>query len=131
MQTSSSANRTWSEFSSASEYTATVLMPSSRQAQMIRSAISPRLAMRIFLNMSGGLDGEQPFAVLNRLAVLHVRADDLAVVLRSNLVHQLHRFDDAEHLVLLHPLPDFHEGGGARFRGPVERSDDRRLHDRE
>src|SRR5712692_1919829 len=32
---------------------ATVLMPSSRQAEMIRSAISPRLAIRIFLNMRG------------------------------------------------------------------------------
>ena len=31
--------------------TATVLMPSSRQAWMTRSAISPRLAIRIFLNM--------------------------------------------------------------------------------
>jgi hypothetical protein len=28
-----------------------VRMPSSRQAQMMRRAISPRLAMRIFLNM--------------------------------------------------------------------------------
>src|SRR5918994_6847222 len=101
MQTSSSANRTWSEFSSASEYTATVLMPSSRQAQMIRSAISPRLAMRIFLNMSGGLDGEQALAVLNGLAVLDVDADDLPVVFRGDLVHQLHRLDDAEHLILL------------------------------
>ena len=52
MQTSSSAKRTCSEFSSASEYTATVLMPSSRQAKMMRSAISPRLATRIFLNIA-------------------------------------------------------------------------------
>src|SRR3954465_10106601 len=99
MQTSSSANRTCSEFSSASEYTATVLIPSSRQAQMTRSAISPRLAMRIFLNMSGGPDREQPLAVLHRLAVLHVGVDDLAVVLGRDLVHQFHRLDDAEHLV--------------------------------
>ena len=54
MQTSSSANRTCSEFSSASEYTATVLMPSSRHAWMMRSAISPRLAIRIFLNIERG-----------------------------------------------------------------------------
>src|SRR5215203_1002556 len=104
MQTSSSANRTCSEFSSASEYTATVLMPSSRQAQMTRSAISPRFAIRIFLNMScrcrparedlssiGRPDGEQPLAVLHRLAVFHVGADDLAVVFGGDLVHQLHR----------------------------------------
>src|SRR3954462_10748105 len=114
MQTSSSANRTCSEFSSASEYTATVLMPSSRQAQMMRRAISPRLAIRIFLNMrwrfrSSGLDGKQPFAVLDRLPVLHVGAHDLTIVLRRDLVHQLHRFDDAEHLVLLHPFADLDE----------------------
>src|SRR3954470_3116454 len=50
MHTSSSANRTCSDSRSASEYTATVWMPSSRQARITRSAISPRLAIRIFLN---------------------------------------------------------------------------------
>src|SRR6478672_5960901 len=51
MQTSSSAKRTCSDSRSASEYTATVSTPSSRQARMTRSAISPRLAIRTFLNM--------------------------------------------------------------------------------
>jgi hypothetical protein len=32
------------------------------------------------LNISGGLDGEQAFAVLKPASVLHVGADDLAVV---------------------------------------------------
>src|SRR5689334_15086926 len=50
MQTSSSANRTCSDSRSASEYTATVCTPSSRHALMTRSAISPRFAMRTFLN---------------------------------------------------------------------------------
>src|SRR5690348_7260833 len=50
MQTSSPANRTWSDSRSASEYTATVCTPSSRHARMTRSAISPRLAIRTFLN---------------------------------------------------------------------------------
>src|SRR5688500_3309594 len=110
MHTSSSANRTCRQFSSASESAATVLMPSSRHAPMTRSPISPRLAMRIFLNI--GLyrpEGEQPFAVLHGLAVLHVGADDVAVVLRRDLVHQLHRLDDAEDLILLDPFPDLHE----------------------
>src|SRR6185436_18480996 len=52
MQTSSSANRTCSDSRSASEYTATVWMPSSRQARMTRSAISPRLAIKTFLNIA-------------------------------------------------------------------------------
>src|SRR3954470_17097751 len=50
MHTSSSAKRTCSDSRSASEYTATVCTPSSRQARMTRNAISPRLAMRTFLN---------------------------------------------------------------------------------
>jgi APA family basic amino acid/polyamine antiporter len=37
---------------SASEYTITALTPSSRQARWMRKAISPRLAIRIFLNMN-------------------------------------------------------------------------------
>src|SRR5690242_13165736 len=103
MQTSSSANRTWSEFSSASEYTATVLMPSSRHAWMLRIAISPRLAIRIVLNMRPRrFYRKHPFTVLNGLAVLDVHGDHLAVVLRVDLVHQLHRFDDAEHLSFRH-----------------------------
>src|SRR6202521_4671443 len=53
MQTASSAKRTWSALRSASEYTATVAMPSSLHASMTRRAISPRLAMRIFRNISG------------------------------------------------------------------------------
>src|SRR6186997_2367499 len=102
MQTSSSAKRTCREFSSASEYTATVLMPSSRQAWMIRRAISPRFAIRIFLNMvwrppSGGLHREQPLAELHGLAVLHVTLDHFPIALGVDLVHELHRLDDAEH----------------------------------
>src|SRR5688572_2490838 len=126
MHTSSSANRTCNEFSSASEYTATVLMLSSRHAWMMRSAISPRLAIRIFLNM--WFDGEEPLAVVDGLAVFHVDLDDLAVDIGVDLVHQLHRFDDAEDLPLLHDLSDVRKGLRSRFRLAIERADNRRLH---
>ena len=112
-------------------------MPSSRQAQITRRAISPRLAIRIFLNIAigvnegCGLDREQPLAVLDRLAVLDVHAHDLAFVLRRDLVHELHRFDDAEHLILLDAIADVDERRRARLGRSVERADDRRLHDRE
>src|SRR5919106_340518 len=43
--------RTCSASASASEWTATVPIPSRRQVRMIRQAISPRLAIRIFLNI--------------------------------------------------------------------------------
>src|SRR5436853_4938650 len=42
------------------------LMPSSRQARRIRSAISPRLAMTIFSIMSGLFEDEQRLAEFDR-----------------------------------------------------------------
>src|SRR5208337_4475111 len=51
MQTLSSARCTCRESASAWEWTETVLMPISLQARITRMAISPRLAMRILLNM--------------------------------------------------------------------------------
>src|SRR5687767_14207642 len=51
MQTLSSASLTCMASASAVECTATVAMPSSFAARKIRSAISPRLAMRILSNI--------------------------------------------------------------------------------
>src|SRR6188508_2710429 len=48
MPTASSAMRTWRAARSPSEKTATDARPRSRQARIIRTAISPRLAIRIF-----------------------------------------------------------------------------------
>src|SRR5262249_45519407 len=52
MQTLSSASRTGSELASALEWATTVRIPISRHVRRMRSAISPRLAMRIFPNMA-------------------------------------------------------------------------------
>src|SRR5882724_7644660 len=60
MQTFSSAKRTCSASASADECTATDLMPSSRQARITRSAISPRFAIRTFLYMGSQLWGLNP-----------------------------------------------------------------------
>src|SRR3954447_6034489 len=97
----SSAKRVWRQWRSASEYTATVRMPRSLQAQMTRSAISPRLAIRIFLNMRRGLaraNGAQCFAVLHWASVLHQFVNQSSGDLRLDFIHQFHRFDDAQHL---------------------------------
>lgn len=48
--TASSAINTGRLFSSAVEWTTTVFTPISRAVRMTRRAISPRLAIRIFLN---------------------------------------------------------------------------------
>src|SRR6476620_5502173 len=99
-------------------------MPSSRHANMTRNAISPRLATRIFLNMAARLatepDREQALAVLHRLAVLDVDVRDLPVVLGVDLVHQLHRLDDAEHLALADRVADLDERLGPGLGGTVE-----------
>ena len=73
MHTASSASRTYFASRSASEYTITARISSSRQARWMRSAISPRLAIRIFLNMEREaclFDDQQRLAVLHRLSVL-------------------------------------------------------------
>src|SRR4051812_24175240 len=98
---------------------------------MIRSATSPRFAIRIFLNTLPGPYREEPLTVLHRLTALHIDIDDFAVVFGVDFVHQLHRFDDAEDLALLDARADVDEGRGAGFRRPIERADDRRLDDRQ
>src|SRR5688572_27338801 len=65
MQIASSARCTGRLCASASLYTTTVWIPSSRHARMTRSAISPRLAMRILSK-----DSER---LLQCLHVRHVR----------------------------------------------------------
>src|SRR6185503_15962448 len=127
-------------------------MPSSRQATITRSAISPRLAIRIFLNTRlyslpratarrkhgekpknslRRLQREQPLTVLHSLPVVHVTLDDLAVALGIDLVHQLHRLDDAQNLPFPDRIADLGIRLGAGLRRAVERADDRRLHDRQ
>src|SRR6185503_14656403 len=113
MQTDWSAKRTCRLLRSGSENTATVLTPSSLQAHITRKAISPRLAMRIFLNTKSRppslrADGEQRIPVLHGLAVLVVDLLDLPRHLGLDLVHELHGFDDAEHLAHAHAVAHVH-----------------------
>src|SRR6185437_2556502 len=112
MQTDSSASRTCFRLASAVECTATVLMPSSRQARRMRRAISPRLAMRIFSSMGMELqrgaarrqgeaclfDDEQRLIEFDRLAVLNQDCLDATGPLGFDLIHHLHGLDDAQDL---------------------------------
>src|SRR2546421_10532486 len=72
MQTASSARRTCSAAESAVEKTATVLMPISWQARMIRTAISPRLAINILLNILIGFVTQMRAMHLARLRIVNV-----------------------------------------------------------
>src|SRR5688572_17989678 len=131
MHTDSSASSTCFWLKSAVECTATVLMPSSRQARKIRSAISPRLAMTTFSNMldvypwvPGAkrrghatkllFDDEQRLAELDRVAVFHQHRGDPAGLVGFDLVHHLHGFDDAERIADVHFAADVDERLGAR-----------------
>src|SRR5256885_10588287 len=99
MHTDSSASITYFASASASEWIATVLMPISRQARWMRSAISPRLAMRIFSN-TALLDHVKRLPILHRLAVIDQDRLDAPGHLGLDFDQQLHRLDDA-HLVRL------------------------------
>ena len=108
---------------SASEYTATVRMPRSRQAQMTRSGDLAAVGNQ---NLSetclGGPNREQRFAVLDGPAVLHQLAATIPGHFGLDLVHQLHRLDDAEHLTGGHAVADLHEWRRARRGGFVVRA---------
>src|SRR6266404_1963199 len=96
-------------------------MPSSLQAVMTRTAISPRLAMRIFLYRT---DGKQSLPVLHRLPVHHQLALHDSADLGLDLVHQFHALDDAQDLAGLYPFAGANERRRIRSGGLVERPDD-------
>src|SRR5712691_305884 len=122
---------------------------------MTRTAISPRLATRTRENISGPPGGilvppgaamppegsldsverdaddrlelEQKLAELDRLGILDVdRADD-ALDVGLDLVHQLHRLEDAERLTRGDGVALLDERRRAGLRGTVEGADHRRL----
>src|ERR1700752_5288799 len=100
MQTLSSARRTCIASASAVECTATVAMPSSLHARWMRSAISPRLAMRTLSNIRFLFDDDERLAELDRLTVLDEDCGHLARVGSRDLVHGLHGFNDEERVAL-------------------------------
>ncbi len=57
------------------------------------------------------LDRKQRLPILHRLPARRNPLHHLARHIGLNLVHQLHRFDDAEHLPDLHLSPTFTNGG--------------------
>src|SRR5262245_34204539 len=132
MQMDSSARRTGSDSLSAVEWAITVWIPISRQVRMTRRAISPRFAMRILWNTRArsGLrvDEEERLAELDGLAIVHQDPGDAPGHLGLNLIHELHRLDDAEHLPVLHHVALLDIGRGIGGGGAVEGAHHGRLH---
>src|SRR5690242_13275974 len=98
---------------SAVEWIATVEMPISLQARMTRSAISPRLAMRTFSNMSD--DDAEGLAELHRLGVGDANFLHRAGPGRGDGIHGLHRLDDEQRVAFLDRLSHRDEGRFAGF----------------
>src|SRR6185437_9365381 len=127
MHTLSSARRTCIASASAVECTATVGMPSSLQARSTRSAISPRLAMRIFSNMSSAgclaIRHARPCAGHPRLDRIARRKTWMAGT--SPAMTDEWSLDDHQRLAELDGLTvleqDLGHGAGARRRNLVER----------
>src|SRR5918995_133529 len=133
MQTARSARRTCSESLSIVEYTATASTSSSWSARITRTATSPRLATRTRLNgierpPQCRLDLEQHLAELHGLAVLDVDPADDAVEVGLDLVHQLHRLEDAERLAGKDRRSLLHERWRSGRRRAVKGPHHRRLH---
>src|SRR4051812_29828899 len=96
----------------------------------MRSAISPRLAIRTVSNIAPpSTELEQRLARLDLLARLDQHGGDDAVAFRADLVERLHRFDHADDLPSRHALSGYDERRRARrllqVDDAVQRRDDR------
>src|SRR5688572_15485187 len=101
MQTTRSASWAPRLWRSASETASTVSMPSSKQALIRRTAISPRLAMRTRRSLSIARSGlrvhdDDRLPELHGRAVLDGNLGDDAVDRRDDVVHELHDLDDRQ-----------------------------------
>src|SRR5690606_11066534 len=81
------------------------------------------------LGYSTLLQLEQLLAELHAGPVLDQDFEDRSAVLGLDLVHELHRLDDAQRLAGFHDRSDFHEGTAVGRRRAVERSHERRGHE--
>jgi hypothetical protein len=114
---------------SAADTDSTVCSPSLRQVRMMRTAISPRLAMKT-LRMARARRGDAD----QRLTELHegaVAREDLAHAApqaSAHGVHQLHHLDDADHGVGLDRRAHLDERRRTGLGRAVEGAEHRRGH---
>src|SRR5712664_4798178 len=104
--------------------------PSATRLRAERAATVPRRARRGGLTAGDSarrLDQEEGLPVLDGVPVLDEDLRDAPADLRLDLVHELHRLDDAHDLPLLHDVALAHVGVRVRGRRAVEGADHRRL----
>src|SRR3954465_6896787 len=118
---------------------ATVSMPNSRHARITRSAISPRLATRMRLNIArwtvgGGrwtarqtllppVDLEERLSKLHGLAIVHEHGHDLSRYFGGQFVEDLHGFNDANRGFRSHVIADLDERRRLGIGRQIKRAD--------
>src|SRR5579872_168875 len=103
-QYASSAKRTCNAERSASLKIATVAIPSSLHARMMRSAISPRLATRIFLN-TRPVQREERSAVIHDLTFFDEHDGDTSAAARADRISDSERFNECKLAIVLDERP--------------------------
>src|SRR6185312_14152533 len=103
-------------------------MPISLHARWILRAISPRFAIRIFLNMSDRLlfhsiNHEEGLPKFNSLTVLPQNLGDSARLVGLDFVQNLHCLDDAYRFALFHGAADLNKRLGTRAGRQIEGTD--------
>src|SRR5262245_3421865 len=106
-------------------------MPSSLQARMMRRAISPRLAMRMRLNMpiqsAAGVDFEERLVEFDSFAIFAEHGDNFAADLGGDFVEDFHGLDDADGRGGINAVADFDVRLGLGVRADVKSADHRAL----
>src|SRR5690242_673475 len=104
--TASSASLTNAAFASASLCTATVDTPRSRHARTTRSAISPRLATRTFLNTPDLFDVDDRVLRRHDRSLADEDVGHLAGTRRRDVVLHLHRLEHRDGVAELDVVAD-------------------------
>src|SRR5262245_4325966 len=107
-------------------------MPSSLQARMMRRAISPRLAMRMRLNMpiqsAAGVYFEERLVEFDSFTVFAEHGDNFAADLGGDFVEDFHSFDDADGRGCIDSVADFDVGLGLGIRADIKSADHRAFY---
>src|SRR3984885_13946876 len=126
MQTVRSARRAGMLSRSAMEAARTVSMLSLRHVRMIRTAISPRLAMstrRTATRLTRLADAQHGLAIFGERAVAEQYLGYRATHPGAHRIHQFHHLDDGNDRLLIDLRPYFHERRGPGLRGTIERAE--------